>query len=310
VTLRIATRKSALALWQAGRVQELLAARGVSSELLPMLTQGDRIVDRPLAEVGGKGLFVKELEEALFEGRADLAVHSAKDVPFALPEGFVLSAFIARDDPRDALIAPRAKSFEKLPRGARVGTSSLRRSVQLLAARPDLVIVPVRGNVPTRVGRATKGDEPLDAVVLALAGMRRLGLEAQATQVLPVALSLPAAGQGALALEAVRGSPGDQAAAPLDDVATSRCVRAERAGGCTVPVAAYAELAGEQLWLRAALGGPDGRGGVTVLRAESRGADPEALGRAVAEDLLAKGGAPLLEAARSQAAGLPAPSGS
>jgi hydroxymethylbilane synthase len=318
LTLRIATRKSALALWQAGRVQELLAARGVSCELVPMLTQGDRIVDRPLAEVGGKGLFVKELEQALFEGRADLAVHSAKDVPFALPEGFVLSAFIARDDPRDALIAPRAKSFEKLPRGARLGTSSLRRAVQLLAARPDLVIVPVRGNVPTRVGRATgeKGGEPLDAVVLALAGLRRLGLEEHATQVLPVTLSLPAAGQGALALEAVRGSPGDGAAAPLEDAATSRCVRAERAvlarlaGGCTVPVAAYAELVGAQLWLRAALGGPDGRGGVTVLRAESRGADPEVLGRAVAEDLLAKGGAPLLEAARSQAGGLPAPSGS
>ncbi len=167
-----------------------------------MLTQGDRIVDRPLAEVGGKGLFVKELEQALLEGRADLAVHSAKDVPFALPDGFVLGAFPARDDPRDALIAPRAKSFEKLPRGARVGTSSLRRAVQLLAARPDLTIVPVRGNVHTRVGRATKGDEPLDAVVLALAGLRRLGLEEHATQVLPVTLSLPAAGQGALALEA------------------------------------------------------------------------------------------------------------
>ncbi|HEY5678360.1 MAG TPA: hydroxymethylbilane synthase, partial [Myxococcales bacterium] len=155
MTLRIGTRKSALALWQAERVQGWLRERGEECELVPMSTEGDRIVDRPLAEVGGKGLFVKELEQALHEGRADLAVHSAKDVPFALPEGFVLSAFPVREDPRDALIAPFAKTFENLPRGARVGTSSLRRAVQLLAARPDLVIVPVRGNVHTRLARAT-----------------------------------------------------------------------------------------------------------------------------------------------------------
>jgi len=306
--LRIATRKSALALWQAGRVQELLRARGVLSELLPMHTEGDRIVDRSLAEAGGKGLFVKELEQALAARRADLAVHSAKDVPFELPADFILSAFITREDPRDALVAPAARTFDNLPRGARVGTSSLRRAVQLLAARPDLVIVPVRGNVPTRVRRASE----LDAVVLALAGLRRLGLEAQATQVLPLELSLPAAGQGAMAVEAVRGSAGDAAAAPLDDEPTSRCVRAERAvlarlaGGCTVPVAAYAVLDGDRLWLRAVLGGPD-RGGVKLVRAEARGADAEDLGRAVAEDLLARGGEPLLEAARLQAGGLLAP---
>ncbi|HUJ29381.1 MAG TPA: hydroxymethylbilane synthase [Myxococcales bacterium] len=330
MNLRIATRKSALALWQAERVRDLLGARGVACELVPMSTEGDRVLDRSLAEVGGKGLFVKELEQALSDGRADLAVHSAKDVPFALPEQFILSSFPGREDPRDALVAPSAKEFEKLPRGARVGTSSLRRAVQLLAARPDLVIVPVRGNVQTRLARATGGtvmrggvevrpadgdpQGPLDAVVLALAGLRRLGLEQHVTEVLPVSLSLPAAGQGALAIEAVRGSAGERETAPLDDHQTALCVRAERAvlarlaGGCTVPVAAHATFeGGGQLWLRAALGGPDRRGGVSLIRAEARAADPEALGRGVAEELLARGGAPLLEAARAQAGGLPAP---
>ncbi|TMA27487.1 MAG: hydroxymethylbilane synthase [Deltaproteobacteria bacterium] len=296
--LRIATRKSALALWQAERIKSLLAE---PAELVPMSTEGDRIPDRSLAEAGGKGLFVKELEQALFEGRADLAVHSAKDVPFALPERLSLCAFPAREDARDALVAPAAKTFARLPRGARVGTSSLRRAVQLRAERPDLEIVPLRGNVPTRVARS----EGLDAVVLALAGLRRLGLADKATEILPVELSLPAAGQGALAVEVVRGSRGEMAASPLDDAATSRCVRAERAvlarlaGGCTLPIAAYAVQEGQLLWLRAVLGGPDGRGGVTVLRAEARGGDPDQLGRAVAEALLEKGGAALLAAAKA-----------
>jgi hydroxymethylbilane synthase len=329
--LRIATRKSALALWQAERVQGWLRERGHACELMPMSTEGDRILDRSLAEVGGKGLFVKQLEQALSQKRADLAVHSAKDVPFALPDAFVLSAFPAREDPRDALIAPFAKRFANLPRGARVGTSSLRRAVQLLAERPDLIVVPVRGNVQTRLARATgatvirggvemrpaEGDPqgPLDAVVLALAGLRRLGLDGEVTEVLPVELSLPAAGQGALAVETLRASPGFEATAPLDDAATAQCVRAERAvlarlsGGCTIPVAAYGLLEGDRIWLRAALGGPDGKGGVTVVRAQMRGsaAEPEALGKSVAEALLEMGGAPLLEAARSQASGLPAP---
>src|SRR5438094_9095655 len=326
--LRIATRKSALALWQAERVKSLLRE---PAELLSITTQGDRILDRPLAEIGGKGLFVKELEQALLDGRADLAVHSAKDVPFALPERLTLCAFPARDDPRHALVAPGAKSFTHLPKGARVGTSSLRRAVQLLAERPDLIIVPVRGNVQTRLARATgatvvrggvevrpaEGDPqgPLDAVVLALAGLRRLGLDGEVTEILPPELSLPAAGQGALAIETLRGSPGLEATAPLDDAPTAGCVRAERAvlarlaGGCTVPVAAYGLLGGDRIWLRAALGGPDGKGGVIVVRAEMRGSatGPEALGKSVAEALLDKGGAPLLEAARSQASGLPAP---
>jgi hydroxymethylbilane synthase len=313
--LRIGTRKSPLALWQAERVRDLLAALGHEATLVRLSTAGDRIVDRPLAEVGGKGLFVKELEDALADGRADLAVHSAKDVPFALPAGLTLCAFPAREDPRDALVAPRARTFEALPRGARVGTSSLRRAVQLLAVRPDLVIVPVRGNVQTRLSRISLGDEggPLDAVVLALAGLRRLELEEHVTQVLPLELSLPAAGQGALAIEAREGSRGLAAATPLDDAPTSRCVRAERAlllrlaGSCTVPLAAYAVNEGATLYLRAVLGGPDGSEGVRLLRAEGRGEEPQALGVRVAEALLDRGGGALLEATRAAAGGLPAP---
>src|SRR3989440_49006 len=268
--LRIGTRKSALALWQAERVQGWLRERGQACELVPMHTEGDRILDRSLAEIGGKGLFVKELEQALSEGRADLAVHSAKDVPYALPLGFALSAFPQREDPRDALVAPLAKTFASLPRGARVGTSSLRRAVQLLAERPDLTIVPVRGNVQTRLARATgaavvrggverrpaEGDAkgPLDAVVLALAGLRRLGLEAQGTEVLAVELSLPAPGQGALVIEAIRGSAGVAATVPLDDAPAShggapeRAARAEagvRLAGARVLVTRAAEDAAE-----------------------------------------------------------------
>jgi hydroxymethylbilane synthase len=286
------------------------------------------VLDRALAEVGGKGLFVKELEDALARGDADLAVHSAKDVPFALPEGFVLCAFPGREDPRDALVAPKAKTFAALPKGARVGTSSLRRAVQLLAERPDLVIVPVRGNVQTRLSKATgfkdgvavelKDDERLDAVVLALAGLRRLGLEEHVTEVISVDLSLPAAGQGALAIEVFAGSRGEAAAALLDEPSVARRVRAERAvlkqlsGSCTVPIAAHAVLEGEEgqgLFLRAALGGPDGKGGTRLLRVDARGpaAAPEALGVKVAHLLLEAGGGPLLEAARAGATGLPAP---
>jgi hydroxymethylbilane synthase len=326
--LRIATRKSALALWQAYRVQALLGEHGHPSDLVPLSTLGDRVLDRALAEVGGKGLFVKELEDALARGDADLAVHSAKDVPFALPEGFVLCAFPGREDPRDALVAPRAKTFAALPKGARVGTSSLRRAVQLLAERPDLQIVPVRGNVQTRLSKATgfkdgvkvdlADDERLDAVVLALAGLRRLGLEEHVTEVISVDLSLPAAGQGALAIEVFAGSRGETAASKLDEPSVARRVRAERAvlkqlsGSCTVPIAAHAVLEGAEganLFLRAALGGPDGKGGTRLIRVDARGpaGEPEALGIKVAHLLLERGGGPLLEAARAGATGLPAP---
>ena len=236
--------------------------------------------------------------------------------------------FPERDDPRDALVAPRARRFADLPRGARVGTSSLRRAMQLLESRPDLLIVPVRGNVQTRLSKAgtaaggsgiavepAKGDPqgPLDGVVLALAGLRRLGLEQHVTEVLPLELSLPAGGQGALAIETVRGSAAEAACAPLEDAQTARCVRAERAllarlaGSCTVPIAAFAVAEADgSLRLRAALGGPvDGK--VKMLRAEGSGREPERLGVAVAEDLLRKGAGPLLEASRAQAGGLPAP---
>jgi hydroxymethylbilane synthase len=323
-TLRIATRKSPLALWQAYRVQGLLKELRHESELVQLSTLGDRILDRALAEVGGKGLFVKELEDALQRGDADLAVHSAKDVPFALPEGFVLCAFPGREDPRDALVSPKWKTFASLPKGAKVGTSSLRRAVQLLAERPDLQIVPVRGNVATRLSKATgfkdgvkvdlPEEERLDCVVLALAGLRRLGLEEHVTEVIPVELSLPAAGQGALAIEVYAGGKGEAAAAKLDEPSVARRVRAERAvlkqlaGSCTVPIAAHALEEGSQLWLRACLGGPEA-GKTKLVRAEARGPSsaPEALGVEVARLLLEKGGGPLLEAARESATGLPAP---
>jgi hydroxymethylbilane synthase len=325
--LRIGTRKSPLAIWQAERVSSLLRARGHEVELVRIQTTGDRILDRSLAEVGGKGLFVKELEEALRDGRTDLAVHSAKDVPFAIPADFGL-VFPEREDPRDALVAPRARRFADLPRGARVGTSSLRRAMQLLESRPDLLIVPVRGNVQTRLSKAgtasgasgiavepAQGNPqgPLDGVVLALAGLRRLGLEQHVTEVLTLELSLPAGGQGALAIETVRGSAAEAACAPLEDPDTARCVRAERAllahlaGSCTVPIAAFAVVQDDgSLRLRAALGGPE-NGKVKVLRAEGTGTAPEAVGVAVAQDLLRKGAAALLEASRAQAGGLPAP---
>ena len=312
MTLKIATRRSALALWQSETIAAILDERGHPCELLPMSTEGDRVVDRALSEVGGKGLFVKELELALAEGRADLAVHSAKDVPYALPEGFVLSAMPFREDARDALVAPSAHIFSRLPRGARVGTSSLRRAVQLKAERPDLVIVPVRGNVQTRLSRALNGT--LDAVVLAYAGLKRLGLDEHVTEVLPLELSLPAAGQGALAIETLRGSRGEAAVSPLNDELVAHCVKAERAvltrlgGGCTVPIAAHAVYEEcEVLWLRASVGGPDGRGGVKLVCASARGVDPLALGREVAEKLLQDGAGPLLEAALDDAPGLPAP---
>ena len=307
--LRIATRKSALAIWQSAHVAGLLRSRGHECVLLPLQTEGDRILDASLAAAGGKGLFVKELEEALLDGRADLAVHSAKDVPFALPEGFALCAFAGREDPRDALVAPKARLFSLLPQGARVGTSSLRRSIQLRAARPDLEIVPVRGNVQTRLGLA----QDLDAVVLAVAGLCRLGCEASMTEALPVSLCLPAAGQGALAIEAVAGSRAELVARTLDHPAVARCVRAERAvlrglgGGCTLPIGAYAVPVGRELWLRAVVGMSHGPGHATVVRAQRRGTDPEKLGAQIAQELLLRGAETFLEAARKQSRGLTPP---
>jgi hydroxymethylbilane synthase len=262
-TLVIATRESRLALWQAGHVKALLEERGHQVSLLGMTTRGDQILDRSLSKVGGKGLFVKELELAIEEGRADLAVHSLKDVPMDLPDGFALACVMEREDPRDALVAPNYESLAALPHGAVVGTSSLRRVVLLRALRPDVRIEPLRGNLDTRLRKLDDGQ--YDAIVLAAAGLKRLGLAHRIRQTFEPSEMLPSAGQGALAIE-VRT---DRKAllellAPLADQKTWLCVAAERAvsramgGSCSMPLAAHATFSGEYLQLSAAWGDPDG----------------------------------------------------
>ncbi|HYX66870.1 MAG TPA: hydroxymethylbilane synthase [Burkholderiales bacterium] len=291
--LVIATRQSRLALWQAehiaARLRELHA--GLAVELLPMSTRGDELLDRRLDQVGGKGLFVKELELAMQAGRADLAVHSMKDVPAELPAGFVLAAITAREDPRDALVSARYGALAELPAGALVGTSSLRRSAQLMERHPQLAVRVLRGNVDTRLAKLDRGE--YDAVVLAAAGLVRLGLASRIRQRLSPDESLPAPGQGALGIECLEARGDVRAAlAPLADRSTALCVRAERAvsralgGSCTVPLGAYAELSGERLALRALVASPDGR---RVLRASTQGDDPEAVGKLAAEALRSQG---------------------
>ena len=264
---------------------------GLAVELLPMTTTGDELLDRRLDQAGGKGLFVKELEVAMAEGRADLAVHSMKDVPAELPAGFVLAAITAREDPRDAFVSNRYASFEAMPAGGVVGTSSLRRSAQVLARYPALVARVLRGNVQTRLAKLDRGE--CDAAVLAVSGLVRLGLESRIRMPLDPELSLPAAGQGALGIECLAGRADLRALlGNLADPATERCVRAERAvsralgGNCSVPLGAFAEPSAQGLRLRALVAAPDGR---RLLRAEECGTDPEALGRAVADALLAQG---------------------
>lgn len=298
--LRIATRQSPLALWQAEHVASLLTAAhaGLRVELVKMVTEGDRIVDRALNTAGGKGLFIKELEQGLAEGRADLAVHSMKDVPAELPPGFALPVFCAAADPRDALVSATVGSLDALPPGARVGTASLRRGCQLLARRPDLQLVLTRGNVQTRLAKLDRGD--CDALLLAAAGLDRLGLAERIAARLPVDVMLPAVTQGVLGLECRAGDAAVTALlAPLNEPDTALRVRAERAfaarlgGGCHTPLAAHAVLDGAQLHLTGLVGSPDGR---RVLRqAQSGPADaPEALGLALAEQLIAQGAADLL----------------
>jgi hydroxymethylbilane synthase len=294
-TLRIATRRSQLALWQAEHVAERLRAHhpGVEVELLGLSTQGDRILDVPLAKIGGKGLFVKELETAMLEGRADLAVHSIKDVPMELPAGLVLGAILPREDPRDALVSGRFGHLAELPPGARVGTSSLRRQCQLRAARPDLQLLDLRGNVNTRLRRLDERE--YDAIVLASAGLLRLGMEARIAHAFAPQELLPAVGQGAIGVE-LRADDAELHAllAPLHDPATADCVLAERAlnrrlhGGCQVPIAAHAGLRGDRLELAALVGSLDG---TRIVRGERGGAraDAEALGIALADELLARG---------------------
>ena len=274
--LLIATRESRLALWQAGHVRDLLARRfGLQVGLLGMTTRGDQILDRPLSKVGGKGLFVKELEVAIEEGRAHLAVHSLKDLPMHLPAGFVLAAVLAREDPRDALVSNRFDSVAALPPGAVVGTSSLRRVVQLLAQRPDLKIEPLRGNLDTRLRKLDEGG--FDAIVLAAAGLKRLGLAARIRSTFDPAAMLPAAGQGALGLEVRADATGLRAQlAELIDPATWLAVHAERAvsralgGSCSMPLAAHAVWQGGQLVVHAALGDAD-RPDRPLLHAQAAG---------------------------------------
>jgi hydroxymethylbilane synthase len=305
-TLRIATRKSQLALWQAEYVKSELERQhpGLVVELVGMTSRGDQLLDAPLAKVGGKGLFVKELETALLEERADIAVHSMKDVPMEFPAGLELGVICPREDPRDALVSNRFHSLEELPEGSIVGTSSLRRECQLRRARPDLTVNFLRGNVNTRLARLDEGN--YDAIILASAGLIRLGLADRIRQPLSVELSLPAGGQGAVGIELREGDV-DSAALiqPLHHQATAIRVGAERAlnarleGGCQVPIAAFAELESSgQLWLRGLVGRADGS---ELLVAEGR-AEPEAweaLGISVAEKLLSQGAAELLAAAHT-----------
>jgi hydroxymethylbilane synthase len=297
--LRIATRKSPLALWQANHVAALWRARfpGANVSLLEMTTAGDRL-ETPLQASGGKGLFIKELETALLEDRADLAVHSLKDVTSEFPEGLVLASVPEREDARDAWVSPRGLKLLELPLGSQVGTSSLRRACLLRAARPDLTIVPLRGNVETRLNKtAALG---LAGTVLAMAGLVRLGLERHVTEVLPLELSLPAVGQGALALEAREKDVAVlEGARALEHRATRFAIDAERAflarleGGCNVPLGGHAVLEGQQLFLRGFVGSPDGS---EVLHGQVRGPVTSAvgLGQTLAEELLARGAARLL----------------
>ncbi|MDD3651054.1 hydroxymethylbilane synthase [Immundisolibacter sp.] len=298
--LRIATRQSPLALWQARHVADLLTARhrGLRVELVQMVTEGDRILDRALNSAGGKGLFIKELEQGLADGRADLAVHSMKDVPAEPPTGFVLAAFCAAADPRDALVSPVADRIEALPPGARIGTASLRRGCQLLALRPDLELVMTRGNVHTRLAKLDRGD--CDALLLAAAGLDRLGLAGRIAARLSIEQMLPAVTQGVLGLECRAGDEAVLALlAPLQEPDTALRVRAERAfaarlgGGCHTPLAAHAVLNGTRLHLTGLVGSPDGR---RVLRQSLTGPAeaPEALGLALAEQLIAQGAAHIL----------------
>jgi len=298
--LRIATRKSPLALWQAEHVRErLLAAHpGLEVELVRMTTQGDRILDTPLAKVGGKGLFVKELEQGLLEGAADIAVHSMKDVPMEFPAGLHLPVIGLREDPRDAFVSNRYATLDELPQGACVGTSSLRRQCQLQERRSDLRIVSLRGNVNTRLGKLDGGE--FDAVILAAAGLLRLGFGARITQFLEPEVSLPAVGQGAIGIECRSGDARVQnLIGMLDDAETHSRVSAERAmnhrlqGGCQVPIAGHALLAAGVLSLRGLVGRPDGsevvRGAVSGPRVQA-----EQLGVALADDLLARGARAIL----------------
>jgi len=298
--IRIATRRSPLALWQAEHVAARLrlAHPGLRTELVKMVTRGDKLLDAPLAKLGGKGLFVKELEQGMLEGQADIAVHSMKDVPVEFPDGLQLGAILEREDPRDALVSTLHLSFSALPAQAKIGTSSLRRQCQIKERLPGCEIASLRGNVNTRLAKLDAGE--FDAIILAAAGLKRLGLGGRITEVLSPDTSLPAMGQGAIGIECRIDDPlVRQCVGVLHDEATALRVTAERAmnerlqGGCQVPIAGFAELQDGALRLRGLVGSPDGR---TIVRGEITGPSDQArsLGIALAEELLAKGAGQIL----------------
>ena len=299
--IKIATRKSPLAIWQAEHVAHTLqnVHPDLKVDLIGMSTQGDKILDTPLAKVGGKGLFVKELEQGMLEGRADIAVHSMKDVPVDLPDGLHLPVIMAREDPRDAFISNNFKTLNDLPERAVVGTSSLRRQCQLADLRPDLQIAPLRGNVNTRLRKLDEG--LYDALILASAGLKRLGFEGRITAFLEPELSLPAIGQGAIGIECrQQDSKLNELLQPLHHETSACCIRAERAinrrlmGGCQVPIAGYAVIEQSGLHLRGLVGEPDGS---RIIRAKIKGpyTAADSLGSALAEDLLGQGAGQILK---------------
>ncbi|PVV08862.1 MAG: hydroxymethylbilane synthase [gamma proteobacterium symbiont of Ctena orbiculata] len=301
-TITIATRKSPLAMWQAEHVAAELkkAHPDIRVELMGMTTQGDRILDTPLAKIGGKGLFIKELEQGLISGEADIAVHSMKDVPVELPQGLHLPVIMQREDPRDAYVSRDFQNIDALPQGACVGTSSLRRQCQLAEKRPDLVIKSLRGNVNTRLRKLDEGE--YDAIILAAAGLKRLGFEDRITALIGPEQSLPAIGQGAVGIECRVDDPRvNDLIAPLHDPQTALCVGAERAmnqrlnGGCQVPIAGYAMLESGNLWLRGLVGEPDGS---RIIRGEVEGTTQEAqaMGEGLADRLLEWGADAILKA--------------
>lgn len=300
-TLRIATRKSPLAMWQAEHVSRKLrqAHPGLEVELVGMSTQGDKILDTPLAKIGGKGLFVKELEQGMLEGRADIAVHSMKDVPVELPEGLHLAVILEREDPRDAYVSNNYKTLDALPQGATVGTASLRRECQIRERRPDLKIASLRGNVNTRLRKLDEGE--FDAIILASAGLKRLGFDKRITDLMDPEDSLPAIGQGAIGIECRSNDPEvNQLLACLHDEETAICVSAERAmnlrlmGGCQVPIAGFAVLNHDKLYMRGLVGEPDGS---HIMRVEMTlpASQAEELGMSVAEELLSQGADKVLQ---------------
>ena len=298
--IRLGSRGSKLALWQAEFVQfEIERKTGRKVEITRIKTTGDMILDVPLARVGGKGLFVKEIEEALLSGGIDLAVHSMKDVPTDLPDRLAIVAITRREDPRDAFLSVKYRKFEELPRGAKLGTSSLRRQTQLLGIRPDLSVETLRGNLDTRIRKMEEGR--YDAIILAAAGLRRLGWEAKITEYIPEEMSLPAIGQGALGIEIRVDDPDTREAVSfLNDRDTAFAVRAERGflkrleGGCQVPIASYGRTEGDSIFLKGMVGRPDGS---EIIRGSARGSasDPEALGVSLAEQLLARGAKEILD---------------